>query len=171
MFGMKRSGSKGSTPIFIIGSYRSTNVITWALGHPNIFPLRRNSFHLQTGYRSRLPRSARPARSSPLSCTWPSASPARSSISPASRMPSPLLPSPRTAKRRSSRSPTSVWLAICPRSFRSWSRHWAEACRLKGASKGFPNRHLANARTAAKNGLFEVPRRRRRRAHIQMPAQ
>src|SRR5215212_1890635 len=34
--------------------------------------------------------------------------------------------STRTAKRRSSRSPTSVWSATCSRSCRSWRRRWPD---------------------------------------------
>jgi electron transfer flavoprotein alpha subunit len=68
-------------------------------------------------------RSARPARPSPPSCTWPSASPAPSSTGPACKPPRPSSPSTRTPRRPSSRSPTSAWSATCSTWFLSyWKR-------------------------------------------------
>lgn len=43
---MRQGGLKESSPVFVIGSYRSgTSVLTWALGqHPNLFPLEETHF-------------------------------------------------------------------------------------------------------------------------------
>src|SRR3984893_9959811 len=67
-------------------------------------------------------RSARPARPSRRSCTWPSAFPARSSTGPGCRPRRRSSPSTRTRRRRSSSWLTSGWSGTCSRWSRSSSR-------------------------------------------------